>query len=52
VTINQKAIDFYKKKGFEQTEAIVPEDEGRPDFMTSLPMIEMVHKAKPDHTSL
>ena len=52
VSYNQKAIVFYKNKGFEQTKAIVPEDEGRPEYMKSLPMIEMVLKAKTDHTSL
>ena len=51
VSYNQKAIVFYKNKGFEQTKAIVPEDEGRPEYMKSLPMIEMVRKAKPDQTS-
>jgi len=51
VSYNQNAIEFYKKRGFEQTEAIVPEDEDRPEYMKSLPMIEMVRKAKTDHTS-
>ena len=51
VSYNQNAIEFYRHFGFEQSEAIVPEEEGRPEYMKSLPMIEMVRKAKTDHTS-
>jgi ribosomal protein S18 acetylase RimI-like enzyme len=48
VSYNQNAIDFYKRFGFEPTDAIVPEEEGRPDYLKSLPQIEMVLKAKSD----
>lgn len=48
VAYNQNAINFYKHFGFEQTDTIVPEELGRPDFMKSLPQIEMVLKAKPN----
>jgi len=48
VSYNQNAIDFYKRFGFEQTDAIVPEEEGRPDYLKSLPQIEMVLRAKSD----
>ncbi len=44
VSYNQNAIDFYKHFGFEQTDAVVPEEEGRPDYLKSLPQIEMVLK--------
>ena len=46
VSYNQNAIDFYKRFGFEKTDAVVPDEEGRPDYMKSLPQIEMVLKAK------
>lgn len=46
VSYNQNAIDFYKRFGFEKTDTVVPEEEGRPDYMKSLPQIEMVLKAK------
>lgn len=44
VSYNQNAIGFYERFGFEKTDAVVPEEEGRPDYMTSLPQIEMVLK--------
>lgn len=46
VAYNQNAVNFYKRFGFEQTDAVVPEEPNRPDFMKSLPQIEMVLKAK------
>ncbi len=46
VSYNQNAIDFYKRFGLEQTDAVVPEEEGRPDYMKSLPQIEMVLRAE------
>ncbi len=49
VSYNQNAIDFYKRFGFEQTDTIVPEEEGRPDYLKSLPQIEMVLKAEGAH---
>lgn len=42
LSYNQKAIDFYKQFGFERTEAVVPQEEGAPDYIKSLPQIEMV----------
>lgn len=42
VSYNKNAIDFYKRFGFIQTDAAVPEEEGRPEYMKSLPQIEMV----------
>lgn len=45
VSYNQNAIDFYKHFGFEQTDAVVPEDIERPDYMKTLPQIEMVLRA-------
>lgn len=45
VSYNQNAIDFYERFGFEKTDAVVPEEEGRPDYMKSLPEIEMVLRA-------
>lgn len=45
VSYNQNAIDFYERFGFEQTDAIVPEEEGRPEYMKSLPQVEMVLRA-------
>lgn len=42
---NQKAINFYKRFGFEQTDAAV-EDEGDVYGNTRIPEIEMVRKAK------
>ncbi|GAC1392129.1 MAG: hypothetical protein NVSMB46_07060 [Candidatus Saccharimonadales bacterium] len=46
VSYNQNAIDFYKRFGFEQTDNIVPEEEGRPAYLKSLPQVEMVLRAK------
>lgn len=46
VAYNQKAINFYKKFGFEKTDAGVPEEPGRPEYMKSVPQIEMMRKAK------
>ena len=48
VSYNQNAIDFYERFGFEQTDAIVPEEEGRPGYLKTLPQIEMVLRAKSD----
>lgn len=45
VAYNQNAINFYKRFGFEQTDAPVPEEPNRPAFMKSLPQVEMVLKA-------
>lgn len=42
VSYNRNAIDFYKHFGFEETDAVVPEDEKAPDYMVQLPEIEMV----------
>jgi ribosomal protein S18 acetylase RimI-like enzyme len=47
VSYNQNAIDFYKRFGFEKTGAAVPEEEDRPDYLKTLPQIEMVLKATP-----
>ena len=41
---NQNAIDFYERFGFEKTDAAVPLEEGAPDYIKSLPQIEMVLK--------
>lgn len=46
VSYNQKTINFYKKFGFEETNAVVPKEEDRPSYMKSLPMTEMVLKPK------
>lgn len=46
VSYNQNAIDFYKRFGFEQTDTVVTDEPGRPDYLKSLPQIEMVLKAK------
>ncbi len=46
VSYNQNAINFYKKFGFEKTDAVVPIEEGLPNFMKPLPQIEMVLKAE------
>lgn len=45
VSYNQNAINFYKRFGFEATDGVVPEEEGRPDYLKSLPLIEMVRRA-------
>jgi len=44
VAYNENAIKFYKKFGFEETDTEVQDEPGRPDFMKSLPQIEMVLK--------
>jgi ribosomal protein S18 acetylase RimI-like enzyme len=46
VSYNQNAINFYKHFGFERTDADVTKEEGRPEYLKSLPQIEMVLKAK------
>ncbi|MDZ7786056.1 MAG: GNAT family N-acetyltransferase [Candidatus Saccharibacteria bacterium] len=46
ISYNDKAIGFYEHYGFKRTNAIVPEEEGRPDYMTSLPQTEMILPAK------
>lgn len=46
VSYNQKAIDFYARYGFEATDAVVPPEPGRPEYLKSLPMTEMVLRAK------
>lgn len=45
IAYNQNAIDFYKRFGFEQTDAIVPEESNLPSFIKSLPQIKMVLEA-------
>lgn len=45
VSYNAKAIGFYEHYGFEKTDAIVPEEEGRPEYLKSIPQIEMVLRA-------
>lgn len=45
VSYNHKAIGFYEHYGFERTGNIVPEDQGRPDYLKPLPQIEMVLRA-------
>ncbi len=45
VSYNQNAIDFYKHFGFEKTDAKVAKDKEAPDYMVSLPEIEMVLRA-------
>jgi len=47
ISYNHKAIGYYEHYGFEKTDAVIPEEEGRPSYMRSLPQIEMVLKAKP-----
>ncbi|MDO8335279.1 MAG: GNAT family N-acetyltransferase [Candidatus Saccharibacteria bacterium] len=44
LSYNQNAIDFYKRFGFEKTDTVVPQEEGAPDYIKSLPQIEMVLK--------
>lgn len=45
VSYNKNAIDFYKRFGFEQTNSIVAEEEGIPEYVKSLPQIEMILKS-------
>lgn len=47
LSYNQNAINFYKRFGFEQTDAAVPEEPNLPAFIKSLPQMEMVLKAGP-----
>lgn len=42
---NQKAIEFYKRFGFEQTDTVI-EDEGDVYGNTKIPEVEMVRKAR------
>ena len=42
VAYNDKAIGFYEHYGFEKTDAVVPEEEGRPTYLKTFPQIEMV----------
>lgn len=51
VRYNHNAIDFYKRFGFEETDAVVPVDEAAPDYFKHLPQTEMVLRAQKD-TSL
>ena len=46
VSYNQNAINFYEHFGFEKTDAIVPGEVGRPDYLKSLPQTEMVLRAE------
>lgn len=46
LSYNQNAIDFYKRSGFEKTDAVVPLEEGAPDYIKPLPQIEMVLKTE------
>lgn len=46
LSYNQNAINFYKRFGFEKTDAVVPQEEGAPDYIKPLPQIEMVLKAE------
>ena len=49
VSYNQNAINFYKRFGFVQTDAVVLPEAGRPSYLKTLPQIEMV--LKPHATS-
>lgn len=42
VRYNNKAIGFYEHFGFQKTDTVVPEEEGRPAYMKTLPQVEMV----------
>lgn len=46
VAYNQNAIKFYKHLGFSKTDTVVQEEPGRPAFMKSIPVFEMVRKVK------
>lgn len=46
ISYNQKAIDFYKRFGFEITDTIVDDTIGLPDYIKVLPVTEMVRRAK------
>lgn len=45
VAYNLNAIRFYERYGFAKTNNIVPDEPNRPDYMKSLPLIEMVLKS-------
>jgi len=45
VSFNQNAIKFYEKFGFEKTDVVISEEEGRPDYIKPLPQTEMVLRA-------
>lgn len=45
VAYNQNAINFYERFGFVKTDTKVPEEPNRPDYMKTLPQIEMVLRA-------
>ncbi len=45
LSYNQNAINFYERFGFEKTDTVVPHEEGAPDYIKSLPQVEMVLKA-------
>jgi ribosomal protein S18 acetylase RimI-like enzyme len=45
VSYNQNAISFYRRFGFEKTDAEVPKEAGRPTYLKSLPQIEMIRPA-------
>lgn len=49
ISYNQNAIKFYERFGFKQTETTIRDEEGRPDYMKSLPQVEMVLKAERTH---
>jgi aminoglycoside phosphotransferase (APT) family kinase protein/RimJ/RimL family protein N-acetyltransferase len=49
VSYNQNAINFYKRFGFEQTDAIVPDEEGRPDYLKKqFEMVLRPHTTSPE----
>lgn len=45
VSYNEKSIGFYEHIGFEKTDEKASEEEGRPDFIVSLPQTVMVLRA-------
>ncbi len=45
VSYNRQAIGFYEHFGFTKTDAVVPEEARRPDYMKRIPQIEMVLRA-------
>lgn len=47
VSYNNKAVGFYEHFGFQKTDALVPREEGRPDYLTDIPQIEMVLHSDP-----
>lgn len=46
VGYNNNAIKFYNRLGFEKTDNAVEDDPRQPDYMKSIPQIEMVRRAK------